>query len=284
MSLSETLHEELDRSFGTGPAHRPVEETLQSGRRALRRRRVGLAAGALAVLASIGTVYAVAADGPGPRTSGEVVTDPTPPPSPPEDGTPTSEPWGRGEAVRYSTDGELEVRPGVVVHEHIENPYDYQPPRRSDALDITFRGQRTWTIVELRNGGFTYSGSTPSNGWASFAHYVADQTDGTTGGDDGWPDTLRLTAGGTVVASEGSEILQRTDDPELGDSFAEPGTPTGAALVRAAEDGVGYFVVWRVVEGELDVLTTPPSDVVGATFQELLSYARSQYASGEGLR
>lgn len=43
-------------------------------------------------------------------------------------------------------------------------------------------------------------------------------------------------------------------------------------------------MVWRVVEGELDVLTTPPSDVVGATFQELLSYARSQYASGEGLR
>lgn len=90
MSLSETLHEELDRSFGTGPAHRPVEETLQSGRRALLRRRVGLAAGALAVLASIGTVYA-------------------------------------------------EVRPRVVVHEHIENPYDYQPPSRSDALDITFR-------------------------------------------------------------------------------------------------------------------------------------------------
>ena len=26
----------------------------------------------------------------------------------------------------------------------------------------------------------------------------------------------------------------------------------------AAEDGVGYFVVWRVVDGELDVITTPP--------------------------
>ncbi|MCW2791165.1 MAG: hypothetical protein JWO76_263, partial [Nocardioides sp.] len=89
---------------------------------------------------------------------------------------------------------------------------------------------------------------------------------------------------GTVVASAGSEILQRTDDPRLGDSFAPPGTPTGAAVVRAAEDGVGYFVVWRVIQGELEVITTPPNDVVGATFEELLTYARGKYASGEGLR
>ena len=98
------------------------------------------------------------------------------------------------------------------------------------------------------------------------------------------PATLRLTDRGTVVASPGSEVLQRTDDPRLGDSFAPPGTPTGAAVVRAAEDGVGYFVVWRVVDGELDVITTPPRDVVGATFEELLSHARGQYADGEGLR
>jgi len=43
-------------------------------------------------------------------------------------------------------------------------------------------------------------------------------------------------------------------------------------------------VVWRVLDGELDVITTPPTDVVGATFEELLSYARSQYANGEGMR
>ena len=48
--------------------------------------------------------------------------------------------------------------------------------------------------------------------------------------------------------------------------------------------GVAYFVVWRVIDGKLDVITTPPDDVTGATFQELLAYARSQYASGEGLR
>ena len=156
-------------------------------------------------------------------------------------------------------------------------------PERSDALDITFDGRRTWTILELRDGRFTYSGSEPSNGWASFADYVADQP-GSRTERNGWPDTVRMGAQGTVVAAEGAEILQRTDAPRLGGSFAPPGAPTGAALVRPPGEEQVYFVVWRVVDGTLDVLTTPPWDVVGATFPELLSYARSQYDSGEGLR
>ena len=279
------LQQELERSFGDGPAHRPLEETLRSGRRTLRRRRAGVAAGALAVLVSIGTVSAVVADGSGPRTSGEVVTEPSPSPSPtPSDaGTPASDPWGRGEKVRYSASGELEVRPGVEVHEHIENPFTYQSPQRSDALDITFRGRRTWLILELWRGDLRSSESTPSNGWASFADYVADQA-GTTIERNGWPATVRLTAEGSVVPADGAEVLQRTDDPRLGDSFAPPGTPTGAALVRPAGEDQAYFVVWRVLDGTLDVLTTPPFEVVGSTFPELLAFARSQYASGEGLR
>ena len=45
-----------------------------------------------------------------------------------------------------------------------------------------------------------------------------------------------------------------------------------------------YFVVWRVIDGTLDVITTPPSDEVGLTFEELLAWAQLKYASGEGLR
>jgi hypothetical protein len=85
-----------------------------------------------------------------------------------------------------------------------------------------------------------------------------------------------------VVATEGSEVLQRTDTPRLGDRFAPRGAPTGAALVRAGEDGMDYFVVWRVLDGELEVFTTPPRDVVGATWNELLSMARGRYGRGGG--
>jgi hypothetical protein len=55
-------------------------------------------------------------------------------------------------------------------------------------------------------------------------------------------------------------------------------------VVTVAGEEDSYFVVWRVIDGSLDVITTPPDDVIGATFDELLTYARAQYASGEGLR
>lgn len=273
------LFEEIDRSFGDGPAHRPVEERVVAGRKALVRRRVASGAVGLVVVAALGGGAWALAPGGSPTTDGtNIASDPTASPS-----EITGQTWEDNIPVRY-LDGELQIRPGVVVHEHIENPYGYQAPRKSDAVDITFEGQRIWVIAELTKNGFGYQSTEPSNGWASFADYVADQTRASGPGKSGWPDTLRLTDRGTVVASRGSEILQRTDDPKLGDSFAAPGTPTGAAVVRAGKDGVGYFVVWRVIDGELDVITTPPRDVNGASFPELLTYARGQYASGEGLR
>ena len=130
--------------------------------------------------------------------------------------------------------------------------------------------------------GISSSSSTPSNGWASFADYVADQVDAN--GGSGWPDTFQLDDSGQVVSTAGTRVLNRTDDPKLGQDFAAPGVTTGAAVISVAGEEGKYFVVWRVVDGTLDVITTPPEDTVGATFDELLSYARAQYASGEGLR
>ena len=283
MSFPELLQHELDEAIGHGPAHRPVEDRIDAGRRALRRRRAAVGLAAFGMVAVVGVGYAVSGTGLLGRATGDVAIDPTPSPSPTREGEPAAPAWEDQTPIRY-LDGRLQIRPGVVVHEHIENPYDYSPPRLSDALDLTFEGQRTWIIAEQTRNGFGYYSSVPSNGWASFSDWVTDQVNGATGGDDGWPDTLRLTDEGTVIASEGSTILQRTDDPRLGESFAPPSAPTGAAVVRAGEDDLDYFVVWRVIDGELDVITTPPRDVTGATFQEMLTFARAKYASGEGLR
>ena len=283
MNTDTDWHDRLDSSFGHGPAHPPVDHRIAAGRRALLRRRLSAGAAVVGVVAALGVGYAVSAPGPQGRATGPVAVDPTSSPSPTPE-APESRPWEDNLTTRYTHDGELEIRPGVVVHEHIENPYGWKPPKHSDALDITWRGHRMWTIVELTGTGLSYSSSTPSNGWASFAAYVADQVGTATGGNNGWPETLRLSDRGTVVATAGSKVLQRTDDPQLGASFADPGTPTGAALVQVAAKDQAYFVVWRVIDGKLDVITTPPRDVVGATFEELLTYARAQYASGEGLR
>ena len=286
MSMTD-LGDEIERSFGTGPALVPVEERIAAGRRALVRRRVASGVAALAAVAVVGTgAYAVSPGDPAGRGTGQVAVDPTPTPTPTPSPTSSEQPGGPWEddiPARY-IDGELQVRDGVVVHQHIENPYGRAAPRTSDALDLTYHGRRMWVIVDLGKNGYGLTSSTPSNGWASFADYVADQVDGQTGSDDGWPDTMELTADGRVVPTAGTTVHNRTDDPQLGPDFAPAGATTGAAVVTVAGDPHSYFLVWRVIDGQLDVLTTPPDKVTGATFDELLSYARAQYASGEGLR
>ena len=53
------LRERLDAAFGDGPEHRSLETRLSAGRRTLRNRRLGLAAGAVAAVAVV-TIGAVA--------------------------------------------------------------------------------------------------------------------------------------------------------------------------------------------------------------------------------
>ena len=285
----DTLQERLDRSFGEGPPLPPVGVHVVAGRRALRRRRVRSGAAGLAAAAVLATGWYVVS--PSSTTgSGELAGDPTPAATPstsvPTEGPstdPAATPWPRGELIRY-VEGELEIRPGVVVHQRIRNPYDFEPPSLSDALDVTWKGQRQWLMIEKRPMplGSSSSSSEPSNGWASFADYVADQVDVNAG--SGWPETFRLDGRGQVVPTAGTRVVDRTDDPQLGPDFAPPGATTGAAAVSVAGEEGSYFVVWRVIDGTLDVITTPPGFVGGATFEELLTEARARYASGEGLR
>lgn len=277
MSHPELLREEIDRSFGDGPAHRPVELRVDAGRRALRRRRVATTTAALGVLAVLGTGYAAVSPGSSGRAAGGVAVEPTPSP-----GQASAPAWRDKMVARY-LDGQLEIREGVTIHEHIADPYGEGSAYPNDALDVTFEGQRQWIILQLEDDGSSYAVSEPSNGWASFAHYVADQVDGTTG-DDGWPDTFRLTDAGKVVPTAGTTVHYSVAYPQLGETFAPAGATTGAAVVTVEGDEQNYFVVWRVVDGELDVITTPPDEVTGTTLQQFLQYARSQYASGEGLR
>lgn len=284
------MQEQLDRSFGDGPPLPPVDSHVSAGRRALTQRRVARGAVGLAAAAVLAAGwYAVSPASP--TGSQSLVAGTTPSASPSvvepekaeEPTDPQGAPWPRGELIRY-VDGELEVRPGATVHEHIRNPYGFEPPSLSDALDVTWRGHRQWLMIEKRPlpRGISSSASTPSNGWASFADYVADQVDAS--GASGWPDTFQLDIRGQVVPTAGTHVFNRTDDPRLGPEFAPPGATTGAAVVSAAGEEGSYFVVWRVIDGTLDVITTPPDDIVGATFDELLSGARARYASGEGLR
>ena len=65
--MTTDLGERLDASFDDGPPHRPVEERLAAGRRAVRRRRRWAIVGSVAVLAALsaGTVLLEPASGGG---------------------------------------------------------------------------------------------------------------------------------------------------------------------------------------------------------------------------
>lgn len=281
------LHDEIERCFGGGPEHRPVEQRIAAGRRALRRRRAAAALTAVGMVAVVGSTYALAVPGQDSRARGEMTVRPTlssPPPTPAQptsplpDPTATSQPWQPNLYARHTDDGELEIRPGVVVHERIENPFGWEPPRLADALDVSWKGRRIWTIVELGQEGLVYRTTEPGNEWAGFAEWVAYQSQLMSDTPTGYRLPVRLREDGRVVATHGTEILQRTDEPRLGDGFAPPGTRTGAALVDLGGDAPSRFVFWRVVGSELDVFNVAPDELIGATFEEMLSYARRLYA------
>jgi hypothetical protein len=77
--MSADLRQRLDASFGEGPAHRPVEERLTAGRRAVRRRRRVAVAGAAAGLVVLALLPVLLRPGTG--GGGGIGPDPVPSPS-----------------------------------------------------------------------------------------------------------------------------------------------------------------------------------------------------------
>jgi hypothetical protein len=280
------LQDRLDSSFGSGPAHVPLAPVLAAGQRAVRRRRLAAAGGALAVLAVAGgTGIALAGGhpsaGPVPATH-----QPTVAPSPTKDrerATDTQEdppPWGKDEYARILPDGTVQIRPGAVVHDRVDD-YLAGAPRWdvSVALDISYHGDRQWLTVEhLANERGGSSGYTaPSAGWADFRAWVADQgaangADAT--GGDGYPDLVKASAACAFTTVDPARMLAET-------TTALP--PGFARAAYVGQEGNSYLVLCRVIDGRPDVIRIH-AEKHGDTLGELLDYAGGKYASGEGVR
>ena len=192
------LRDHLDAAIGTGPQHRPVEPLLTAGHRAVRRRRIATIAGTAAVVAVVGTTYALAGGQPDAARDPQVTHS-----GPTQTADPTAGPdsplaWNRNELVRYSsTADEVLVRPGVQVLDRVDD-YLHGLPKYdgSAALDISYRGAEYWVSVEWQAEGVSGTGMTePSDGWASFRAWVADQAaaNGAGGpGGSGYPGWTRV--------------------------------------------------------------------------------------------
>ena len=191
------------------------------------------------------------------------------------------QPWRGRDYVRYTPDGELEIRPGVEVLHRVDDYLAGTRWVRSVALEIRFRGEVSWVDAsQLRNGHSSSGWSEPSDAWADFRAWVADQAAANGVGEPlaggGYPPLVEVRGDGTFGELPGATVLAQQADPELPASFAPASETTGAAYVE--RDGTRYLVLSR--PGDLVVV---PAAGHGASLGELLAWARQRYESGEGL-
>ncbi|MBA3780459.1 MAG: hypothetical protein H0X12_01195 [Nocardioides sp.] len=282
------LRDRLGRSFGDGPSHRPLDDRLVAGHRALLRRRIGTSLASLAVVAVIGSSYALAGgndratDQPGYAASeSSVATQPT------VSAEPAPIPW-RGQFVRYNTAMEVEVRPGAEVLERIENPYGYELPKHSEALTVTWKGKTYWVLLEgdrtASSGGYT--SADPNGAWRDLSEWVASQVAADTAARSGDPAgdfpgvNVRFDDAGRLVADEGYRIVEQRTDIDLPDNFAHAGATTAVALVEGG--GERRWWLGRIIDDQPDYIDFAAEP--NQTVDEFLSFARGKYDAGVGLR
>jgi hypothetical protein len=175
------LTEELNRSFGDGPAHRPVEQTVAAGRRLVVRRRLATGAGATVAAVVIGgTAFALAGGGspsavPEPTFAATSTSSPEATDPPVDAGGPDHDPGWGPEAAYLDTDGNLRIKPGWTVAEQVDEPLG----PGSVAVEVAHGGKRQWFLWDGEGGevvalGRPAESGVPDPDYASFAGWVAD--------------------------------------------------------------------------------------------------------------
>lgn len=189
------LRERLDAAFGDGPEHRSLETRLSAGRRTLRNRRLGLAAGAVAAVAVV-TIGAVALqdESDNPRSDKPpVAVDPT---------TETTDPtvlpvdltWrqGCGHAGQDTCESYLVEMPPVTitddgtparltedvqVFQRIDDPVTANGVE-SVALETQFQGlTRWWLLIRRPNGTVVAEQADPALSSIGFEEWAAQLAD-----------------------------------------------------------------------------------------------------------
>lgn len=306
MSTDIDWQRELDSSFGSG-ADAPPAHYVAVGRGAVRRRR----AAALVLAASVavgGTAALAASPGSAPRGDAPVATQG--PATVDEEATVPDEQTRKdrlrsleelrrsGEAARIDflggpaalADGGLVLAPGSgPVLERVPNPMGYTRTQGSSlAIRVMFEGREQYSLM----AAFPSSTSTMTNdasgdfeGWLAgvvATQRTLDVANGVTreSGEPSPDEWLVVGPDGKVRAATGRvEVLELREGVDLGDSFASGADRTGA--VRLKVDGDPISAAYRVTGGILEVI---PGGGRFTSLDAFVTWARSQYASGQGMR
>jgi hypothetical protein len=307
------IRDEIERSFGDGPPTEDLERLLESGRAAVRRRRL-VEGGSLLLVAAGVTVVALLSTGHGPGSTSPTPADtpratqaaapPTPDPTP--DATPvvpdTRHPGGvvttedpglrAGEPVSIRPDGTVAVRPGVHVVRTIADPFGRQDTTTSAALEYTWRGASYWYVgyVGDSGGGAATQQVMDTMGFRAWIHeqrpIQGSVTEVPPDAGAGWPGRVDLDLvaflGDTqrLAPLDGVTILQQRAHPDLPGSFATPQDRSAVAEVRF--EGRRWYVLARSAVGSDPQFIAVSAGKGGDTLDEFLVLARERYAEGGG--
>jgi hypothetical protein len=291
-----SIQDEIDASFGTGPAEGPVHAIIADGHRALRRRRLATSGAAALVVVVLGGSAVFAAGGGADNAGGpdvDVAGSPSAAASP-DKVEPTRKQVSRVLRMNladYGDNGRLVIDPRARVVQRLDNPYDLVAPAKSAAVVLEFRGATYWFVMyRYANGGgggsSTWSGNSDQSfeDWVYSEQMLSDRT--TSDGPDVWPgipnlDLVRFGAGEVLEPVDGVTILQQRPSPRIGDAFATAGDRSAVAHVETA-DGERYYVLARSVDGtEPQYIAVKAADG-GPTLDAFLALARERYAKDGG--
>ena len=307
MSTDIDWQHELDSSFGAGHDV-PPGDYVAVGRRAVRRRRATAAVLAAVVVVGGGAAWAsgqgsmVRGDAPVATQGSDSQQEVTEPGGASERldkrvkqlermRRQAEKPDFLGEPATLDADG-LVLAPGAgPVLERVENPMGYTAAQgQSLGIRVMFRGREKYSLLIRDADGGTSMGTNDATG--DFAGWLdgrvrsmrsLDETDVDSPDTSviETPDTwLTLGAdGGIESASPFVAVMEVREDVDLLGSFATGADRAGVARLQIT--GMPQYAAWRVVAGELEVVPGPGSfDSLDA----FVSWARKQYASGEGMR
>lgn len=188
------LRERLDASFGDGPEHSPIEGRIAAGRRALRNRRLGVAAGGVAAAAAVVTIGAVALQDPGSDRRDDSPVAPSPSETVNSTLLPVDIAWraGCGQAGQDTCEAFLAELPPVTILDDgtaARVTQDVQVIQRVDdpvlikgtesiAVETQFQGlTRWWFVIRRANGTVVAEEMNPALSTVGFEDWVAELGD-----------------------------------------------------------------------------------------------------------
>ncbi|MEP9363363.1 hypothetical protein ABLE68_10385 [Nocardioides sp. CN2-186] len=281
----------IDDAIEPSPAtQQPVQQRVEAGRSALRRRRVAAGVAGVAAAAVVGAVAWALPQGatstePPITGTGRATTEPSAPTS----GTPLSKADmilgsvdipGHVDAAYDFDDGSLVVRDGWRIVRTVQDPLtvapdgEFDPPTDSAGLVVTDGTDVEWELIYWHEGSGGSSAATSNaaagSGYADFDTWLDVQVARKTGA---WTPDLVTGTPSHLTLLNGTRIIDQRPAPELGEDYA---------VAELQEFNEQWWVVTRPGSGSTTeaLIVTYPFEGDAATLDGFVDHVRSEGVLG----